>query len=648
MERNNNKSSDILLPIYTPLAATSRPQIDILSLFDYESDKNMIWFITYFFSLSMFKGGDILLFTDEITSISLLDNCPLIEKRSYDLKTISRISNTYSEFIFEQINEGYYIYTPIDIYFIEEYIFHYNKTHFPHPMLIYGYNEDKNIIYGQDFFYYALEKKAIKTPQLEAGLKSLNPHMRIACIKKQNHPHLIDFKFILTVIQCHLESKSIYENDIFLLQNSPDRYIFGVNCYDELQKTIQRPIKIGEDINHHTCHAIYDHAKIINALLKYLYRQSYIPEDHEKNEKSKELIDKSLAFQNLCLKYNISKNSAIPHRIIDILSQIKQEEETLLRDIYTDIEIHCKNNTKLLPQYIYRRDDILYSFKNSLNIYEKELNDENIVYTVTKDDPMIVDNAAMIDTSVKKYVYLKFKSTCVSGTAQIFFAQDEPLCENNSVSFTYSPCDEYITYIVDMTCCKSWKETVYLFRFDPAIFNNKNNNGEITLMSIDINDTLPEYNSNTDFCKTQGVNGWFYYSYDHGITYKELVWDNKLWQAHNFEELMITDKYQTSYHNIVSVRKWVCPANGEYEINVEYSQRGNDDLADFTIKYDLQTIYYREYKEKNAKIQGTYETAINMKRGEALFFEFNNASHIANEYLDINITIKKSNNITKL
>jgi len=98
---------------------------------------------------------------------------------------------------------------------------------------------------------------------------------------------------------------------------------------------------------------------------------------------------------------------------------------------------------------------------------------------------------------------------------------------------------------------------------------------------------------------------------------------------------------QTSRHNIASVRKWVCPAEGEYEVAAAYSQRGDSDLAEFVVKHDLEVIFQKKHKDENAKLRGRYEGKVRMKRGEALFFEFYNAYQHIDEHLDTDITIKK-------
>jgi len=649
MTSNKEKlPNEKLLPIYTPLAATSRPQIDILSIFD-ESDENMIWFIAYFLSLSMLKGGDTLLFADEISLVSLFDICPMITSRTYDLGTVVEKWNTFTNFVTDQIEKGYYICVCLDVYYIEAYKFHYNKNHIIHPMLIYGYSDSENVIYGQDFFRYALSRETVNASQLESGIKNLSSGSWVVCFKKAKYNNQINVKDVMKVLRCHIESKTVYEDSIFSLNRNVNRFIFGIGCYD----TLQRTLLLGcEDIPHRTCHAIIDHINILGALVRYLCAQNplLVPDIDEKEKKIRSLTEKSRVYQNLCLKYNATKNNTLPGRIADMLPEIKREEESLLRGIYDGIDSYCRANAHMFPCYSDEPNGILSGFLSAGDIAETYLYDGNVLYTVTGDDPVLVNRTVMVDATAMKYIRITLSSTCESETAQIFFARaagdGEPIAisEENSVSFTCSPHGDTITYIVDMTCCETWGGTVHIIRLDPAVFNNRKTKGEVRMMGFEATDTLPVYGSARDFCGAQGVNGWFYYShYNGGITYRELAWDNGTWRGHNMDELEISGRCQTSRHNIASVRKWVCPADGVYEVEATYSQRGDSDLAGFVVKHDLEVLHKKRYRDENARLQGRYEGKMRMKRGEALFFEFCNPYQEMDDHLDIDITIRKCN-----
>ena len=499
------------LPVYTPLAATSRPQIDILSIFD-ESDENMIWFITYFLSLSMLKGGDTLLFADETSSVSLFNCCPMIDSFTYDLGTIREKWGTFSNFVADRIDKGYYVYAWSDIYYIEAYKLHHAKNHIMHPMLIYGYNGSGNVVYGQDFFEYALAREAIPTDQIESAVKNLSPGFRVTCFKKGRYNNQIEIKSIMRALHCHLESKSIYEDSIFSLNRNANRFTFGIGCYYGLQNTIRRSMLVGcEEINHHTCHAIPDHINILIALVRYLRGQNplLVPEAAETNKLMQGLADKSLVYQNLCLKYNATKNKNILGRIADMLSRMKEEEEAMLRSIYGGIDSYFNENAHLFPQYFDDPGGLMYGFIPMWDIAEKYLYDGNVLYTVTGDDPVLMNQSVAIDATAMKYIYITLSSGCESETAQIFFASTKSnagretqyaITEENSVSFTYSPRGDVITYALDMSCCENWDGTVYILRLDPAVFNNKNGKGELRIMSFEVNDALPVYGSVRDFC----------------------------------------------------------------------------------------------------------------------------------------------------
>ena len=99
------------------------------------------------------------------------------------------------------------------------------------------------------------------------------------------------------------------------------------------------------------------------------------------------------------------------------------------------------------------------------------------------------------------------------------------------------------------------------------------------------------YNNLKDYCKTQGINGWFYYSYNGDITYKELVWDqeNNIWFSYNNPKLQIGKNFQSSANQFSAVRRWVCPAYGIYCIKIKILPLTQCKYSVFYIKKNFST-----------------------------------------------------------
>lgn len=164
----------------------------------------------------------------------------------------------------------------------------------------------------------------------------------------------------------------------------------------------------------------------------------------------------------------------------------------------------------------------------NLNALQNLTSKPNNSFRLIGKDPVICYDINF-DADKLKYVYLKYNTSCLSENAQLFFATyDNPfLFEDQSKIFTISPNDKPFEYILDMSDNVKWNGVAKEVRFDPVSYDNISEEGECFVEYIEISDRLPEYGSEKDYMKTQGVNGWSYYTYNNGITYREMIWNEQ-------------------------------------------------------------------------------------------------------------------------
>ena len=266
-----------------------------------------------------------------------------------------------------------------------------------------------------------------------------------------------------------------------------------------------------------------------------------------------------------------------------------------------------------------------------------------LLFTIKGRDPFL-SYYGNIDADIAKYVYIKYKTTCKSEVAQLFFTTDKQsvLTEDKSKVITISPNDETIEYIFDMSDNNEWKGMVNLMRFDPVSYDNSSEEGECSIDHIETSYKMPEYSSKDSFCKTQGVNGWFYYSYNRGITYKELIWngEKEYWYGNNNNDLIISAEVQTSCNHFASVRKWACPASGEYKVVYDFCQTSKGDKTDFMFKQNHKLIDLHVISSLVEKVV-PFEHKLSLETGEALYFEFYNEDEKTIETITLNVNIIK-------
>lgn len=268
---------------------------------------------------------------------------------------------------------------------------------------------------------------------------------------------------------------------------------------------------------------------------------------------------------------------------------------------------------------------------------------EAIVYN---NNPNLVLHNNYLNADVSKYIYIKYKTSSPSLAGQVCFKSSAfPYYSfDKQKTFTIIPGGSVYEYKIDMSDNKFWKGIITELRFDPVHYDHKGSS-DVKIYSIKVSDEKPIYDSKQDFCETQGVNGWFYYSYNGAITYKELVWekDRIVWVSDNNDGLKISDTYQTSCNQFYSVRKWVCPASAKYTIKCDFLQENQNFYTVFTIKKNYKVLYTIS---ENLDKEHSYQKHIRLSTGDNVSFEFLNKDECTIEKIMVDISIKKETDET--
>lgn len=233
------------------------------------------------------------------------------------------------------------------------------------------------------------------------------------------------------------------------------------------------------------------------------------------------------------------------------------------------------------------------------------------------------------------YLYLRYKTNCQSQAADIYFRDYEEHVGGKKI--TIAPMNEFYEYIVDMSDCESWKGMIRMLRIDPVDYDNKTEAGRCEVESLVVSDRLPVYDSSKQYGSAQGLNGWFYYRYDGELTYREMICTNDIFCASDEPRLMIDKDIQTSVCQLISVRAWVCPSRGRYEIHAVLSIDDDPDWTSFVVKRNHTEISYYYLPEG----QREYQDILALEKGEVLKFEFYNGYADIVKSIQSKIVIRK-------
>lgn len=140
----------------------------------------------------------------------LIYNCPFLKWMKNNCYTINGTQFTdYIEYI---INQGYYLEANLDHYYFTSSLY-YDQKHFVHPTFIYGYDNDKQIIYTSDFYY---GKGYIRQPISYSNINlSLNNDYIINLYGYQDAEYKFNFELMNTYLEDYLFSRDSMKKFVF-------------------------------------------------------------------------------------------------------------------------------------------------------------------------------------------------------------------------------------------------------------------------------------------------------------------------------------------------------------------------------------------------------------------------------------------------
>lgn len=278
-------------------------------------------------------------------------------------------------------------------------------------------------------------------------------------------------------------------------------------------------------------------------------------------------------------------------------------------------------------------------------IAEKDIDDvrydEGTTYIINGNDANISCKNVNIPTERGKYIYVKYRNRTNSEVAQLFFNTytNTVFSEEMSKIITIGSGEDSIEYVFDITDNNNRAGIIKDMRFDPTGYDNTTENGECMIEYIKVNDTAPVYDSKIHFCGSQGVNGWFYYAYNNGTAYREMRYDEEkdAWGYPTCPDLFIMNERQNSYNHMATVRRYVCQADGTYNVKFSVLLDTPNEKSYLTIKRNHRIIEKCELCSYTSE----GELKLDLEYGENLNFEYYNEDENTMEEIKMEVSIEK-------
>nr|WP_154960795.1 hypothetical protein [Paenibacillus xylanexedens] len=334
--------NSVILPMYEPKLKTYNVYAALFSVIA-KDESYLPWYYSNFISIGINTCDDTLYFTDHFSFFEYgegLTSCPWLEVYKPPHKTIYyHYSHDIQKVLTSYLDNNKYIWIHLDQFYIplSE---HYKKVHKEHSVLVYGYDDTTNIFYIADSLDNGkFTKTKLSYQELKSAWESdICEHFRrlFRVISRKSGEYTLNTEHLKNQIEDYLSSKSI-NSGIYWDQipvDGPHSYvqnrkfwIFGQEVYNYILNLFQESSG-DQSLDLRIPYLLLEHKKCMLERIQYLNL-----ENHNIYSEYKEIVNHSLTFLNLSIKYNILTSESTLNRIEARIKEIVSSEKIILRKL---------------------------------------------------------------------------------------------------------------------------------------------------------------------------------------------------------------------------------------------------------------------------------------------------------------------------
>lgn len=334
-----------ILPLCeSPIKVYSNYAYILSVLLSNEEAKN--WFYSNFIQVKYIRDTDNrqqFIFNYSIGNLTkYFYNIPYLEIRSMKREFMLKVCNNIIEFLCQAIEEGYYIMTIVDEYYLPPRMAYKNR-HYKHLIMLYGYNSKRECFYSMGYNGGNYEESILNFEEMFTAITSdegNNVEIRDDfCMlyrlqekdkikyRQENYnyfPYKLNLKLIRRSLKEYLDSKCSDEH-FSAFYEIPHNSEYGILYYEAMIEYIENYIegKYQGDVYAVAFHGMMEHKTVMVQRLRYLQEEGYVSGIVDVIDMYENLTAKAVIIRNLLLKYNIIKKK-------DLLIRVK----AYLREMY--------------------------------------------------------------------------------------------------------------------------------------------------------------------------------------------------------------------------------------------------------------------------------------------------------------------------
>lgn len=272
--------------------------------------------------------------------------CKNLKKYVLKRYEISKVYSDINEALIDLISQNYYVLISVDVFYIDNWWLDGKRRHFRHQLCIHGFDKEKRIFFASDFINYQryttftvdfeVLKLAYDNYDSYIPYEDFGNDIWLLSINDQENEE-IDIHRIKHLIEDFINSQDTYILNHIQTENKVEKYVFGLDVFDEIFKYINDVKMKGISVlDRRPFYLISLFNKIMLNRVDCLVGQ--FPDMQKKYENEvKLLLEQQIASAEsvllLALKYNICGNESVLDILLNKITLLKKGEKMMLERI---------------------------------------------------------------------------------------------------------------------------------------------------------------------------------------------------------------------------------------------------------------------------------------------------------------------------
>lgn len=280
---------------------------------------------------------------------NLFDQCPFVDKYTIPREITNSLYESFAGFVQYAIDREFYISLYVDQFFRQD----IGVEGYHHPIYIYGYDNEKRVIYAYDNFENGkYSSKEIPYEVLQRAYDLIQPaqwESAVFLYKLKHHSYQFVSSFVCEQLEDYLyPNQGICYFDKMMcpekVHDGEDYYnavYFGIDCYEFLKRylriLIENPLPNVMYDMRSFC-TLVDHKELMLERYQYMSRNGYIGENDSLSMALQKQLDSARIMLNLFLKYMVKPKEQILMQILPRLDEFVSDEKSSLQKMIAMIK----------------------------------------------------------------------------------------------------------------------------------------------------------------------------------------------------------------------------------------------------------------------------------------------------------------------